>query len=143
MLSGESTPLLKESIQLLDGKENLVADSTHKNYVLFSGTKVLQSGSGGSTPDGGCLGVVLRTGFGTAQGELVRTMIFSTERVSANNSESFFFIGFLLIFAIAASWYVWVKGTSNHNRYNISSIDGFGKVLSGILRNPSCSWIVF
>lgn len=37
-------------------------------------------------------------------------MIFSQDRVSANNTESFLFIGFLLIFAIAASWYVWVKG---------------------------------
>ncbi|KAJ7472229.1 hypothetical protein B0H11DRAFT_2038115 [Mycena galericulata] len=118
MLSGESTPLLKESIQLLDASDNLDVDGAHKNAVLFSGTKVLQASAASQnglepplkTPDGGCLGVVLRTGFGTAQGQLVRTMIFSTERVSANNLESFLFIGFLLIFAIAASWYVWTKG---------------------------------
>ncbi|KAK7689523.1 hypothetical protein QCA50_007315 [Cerrena zonata] len=110
MLSGESTPLLKESIQLLEPDETLDVDVNHKNAVLFSGTKVLQATTGGDTPDGGCLGIVLRTGFGTAQGQLVRTMIFSSERVSANNFESFLFIGFLLIFAIAASWYVWTKG---------------------------------
>lgn len=134
MLSGESTPLLKESIQLLEPSENLDVDGAHKNAVLFSGTKILQASksctifilflflffllfiflaeipSPINTPDNGCLGVVVRTGFGTAQGQLVRTMIFSTERISANNVESFLFIGFLLIFAIAASWYVWVKG---------------------------------
>lgn len=115
MLSGESTPLLKESIELLEPTEALDADNQHKGNMLFSGTKVLQatnSASGAMTPDGGCLAVVLRTGFGTTQGQLVRTMIFSTERVSANNFESFLFIGFLLIFAIAASWYVWTHGES-------------------------------
>lgn len=43
-----------------------------KNNVLFSGTKVLQhTGDKGArvrTPDGGCLAVVLRTGFETSQG---------------------------------------------------------------------------
>ncbi|KAF8322419.1 endoplasmic reticulum Ca-transporting P-type ATPase [Cantharellus anzutake] len=117
MLSGESTPLLKESVELLEGDERLDVDSQHKGNILFSGTKILQASGGTSlgdrkitTPDGGCFAVVLRTGFGTSQGQLVRTMIFSTERVSANNLESFLFIGFLLIFAIAASWYVWVRG---------------------------------
>ena len=112
MLSGETTPLLKESIELWEADARLDVDGAHKNTVLFGGTKVLQSSPGepACTPDGGCLAVVLRTGFSTAQGQLVRTMLFSTERVSANNLESFLFIGFLLIFAIAASWYVWVKG---------------------------------
>ena len=112
MLSGETTPLLKESIELWEADARLDVDGAHKNTVLFGGTKVLQSSPGepACTPDGGCLAVVLRTGFSTAQGQLVRTMLFSTERVSANNLESFLFIGFLLIFAIAAGWYVWVKG---------------------------------
>jgi magnesium-transporting ATPase (P-type) len=47
MLSGESTPLLKESIQLLDGTEALDVDGSHKGAVLFSGTKVLQASVGG------------------------------------------------------------------------------------------------
>jgi len=43
MLSGESTPLLKESIQLLEGSDTLDVDGAHKNAVLFSGTKILQA----------------------------------------------------------------------------------------------------
>ncbi|KAL7421973.1 putative cation-transporting ATPase 1 [Cryptotrichosporon argae] len=114
MLSGESTPLLKESVELREGTDRLDINGSDRNNVLFAGTKALQvekAGEGGlATPDEGCLAVVLRTGFGTTQGQLVRTMIFSTERVSANTFESFLFILFLLIFAIAASAYVWIKG---------------------------------
>lgn len=40
----------------------------------------------------------------------MRTMIFSSERVTANNKESLFFILFLLIFAIGASYHVWTTG---------------------------------
>ena len=43
MLSGESTPLLKESIQLLETSEALDVDTAHKNALLFSGTKILQA----------------------------------------------------------------------------------------------------
>lgn len=43
-----------------------------KNFVLFSGTKVLQHTEDRNasirTPNGGCLAVVLRTGFETSQG---------------------------------------------------------------------------
>jgi cation-transporting ATPase 13A1 len=43
MLSGESTPLLKESIQLLDASDKIDVDGAHKNEILLSGTKVLQA----------------------------------------------------------------------------------------------------
>ncbi|KAJ2375736.1 putative cation-transporting ATPase 1 [Coemansia sp. RSA 2607] len=121
MLSGESTPQLKESIQLRDSTDQLDMEGVDKNSILFGGTKVLQveaphSSSKVVTPDGGCACYVLRTGFGTAQGELVRTMIHSTDRVSADNKESYMFIGFLLIFAILASAYVWVEGSKDTRR---------------------------
>lgn len=126
MLSGESTPLLKESVELRPSSDKLDANGADRNSVLFGGTKVLQATAPSSgltqsssivrAPDEGCLAVVLKTGFGTSQGQLIRTMIFSTERVSANNLESFLFIAFLLVFAIAASAYVWVKGVEEDRK---------------------------
>ncbi|KAH8923119.1 hypothetical protein BT69DRAFT_1350398 [Atractiella rhizophila] len=119
MLSGESTPLLKESIELRDGREGFDMNGADKNSVLFGGTKVLQATtpskeSGTVPPDGGCVALVLRTGFGTSQGQLIRTMIFSSEKVGAGNWEAFAFIAFLLVFAIAASAYVWIKGLEDN-----------------------------
>jgi len=119
MLSGESTPLLKESIALRPENETLDITGLDKNSCLYGGTKVLQTTPPSEkhelhAPDDGVLAVVTRTGFETSQGSLVRTMIYSTERVSANNLESLLFILFLLVFAIGASWYVWVEGIPSH-----------------------------
>ena len=129
MLSGESTPLLKDSIQLRPGDAHLEPDGLDKNAFLYGGTKVLQvsrASAGEETatlasgvslaPDNGALAIVVKTGFETSQGSLVRTMIYSTERVSANNVEALLFILFLLIFAIAASWYVWQEGVRNDRK---------------------------
>jgi cation-transporting ATPase 13A1 len=123
MLSGESTPLLKDSIMLRPADAALDAEGLDKNAFLWGGTKILQITHGNpdqpqpapasgvpTPPDNGAMAVVMKTGFETSQGSLVRTMIYSTERVSANNVEALLFILFLLIFAIAASWYVWDEG---------------------------------
>ena len=132
MLSGESTPLLKDSIVLRPGDAVIDVDGLDKNSLLYGGTKVLQithnttaspeeAASTGRTdlplpPDNGALAVVTRTGFETSQGSLVRTMIYSTERVSANNAEALLFILFLLCFAVAASWYVWTEGVARDRK---------------------------
>jgi cation-transporting ATPase 13A1 len=129
MLSGESTPLLKDSIQLRPSDTRLEPEGLDKNAFLWGGTKVLQVTHGNSDeerpqlasgvptpPDNGAMAVVVKTGFETSQGSLVRTMIYSTERVSANNAEALLFILFLLIFAIAASWYVWDEGVKKDRK---------------------------
>lgn len=129
MLSGESTPLLKDSIQLRPSDARLEPEGIDKNAFLWGGTKVLQITHGNSDeerpklasgvpppPDNGAMAVVVKTGFETSQGSLVRTMIYSTERVSANNAEALLFILFLLIFAIAASWYVWDEGVKKDRK---------------------------
>lgn len=118
MLSGESTPQIKEPISLRDKQDTFNFESD-KIHVLFGGTKILlvhESVNSIKTPNEGCLALVLKTGFSTQQGELVRMIIYSTERVTANNWESLFFILFLLIFAIIAAYYVWTEGTKNKER---------------------------
>lgn len=117
MLSGESTPLLKESIKSRPKNDLLEVEGLDKNSILHGGTKALQVNgpetppSIPSPPDNGAVAVVTKTGFETSQGSLVRVMIYSAERVSVGNKEALYFILFLLIFAIAASWYVWTEGT--------------------------------
>ncbi|KAK9845150.1 hypothetical protein WJX84_012056 [Apatococcus fuscideae] len=119
VLTGESTPQWKAPVGApAEGDEELsevdpsarLSIPQHKGHILFGGTRVLQhtcdKGSRIRTPDGGCLAVVLRTGFETGQGQLMRTILFSTERVTANSWEAGAFILFLLIFAIAAAGYV-------------------------------------
>ncbi|KAK0266807.1 putative cation-transporting ATPase 1 [Friedmanniomyces endolithicus] len=133
MLSGESTPVLKDSVQLRPADARIEPEGLDKNAFLWGGTKVLQVQHGTASadaqdtvpqlasgvpppPDSGALAVVIKTGFETNQGALVRTMIYSTERVSANNVEALLFILFLCVFAIAASWYVWVEGVKQDRK---------------------------
>ena len=132
MLTGESVPQMKHSVadlgpaemgQPLAGVSG--TDRRHVSHLVFGGTDLVQcdnDGTGKSVagipqpPDRGCLAYVLRTGFYTSQGNLMRTIIFSTQRVTASNKEAFHFILILLVFALAASGYVLHAGLQQSGR---------------------------
>ncbi|KAI9216930.1 hypothetical protein BC828DRAFT_408968 [Blastocladiella britannica] len=105
------------------GAERTFSDNNDGDDNPEEATVVNNLGTAPVPPDGGAVGVVVRTGFGTTQGNLVRMMVFSSERVSANNLESFLFIGFLLIFAFAAAGYVWTVGQQHGRPLNKLLLD--------------------
>ncbi|RZC07798.1 putative manganese-transporting ATPase PDR2 isoform B [Glycine soja] len=136
ILTGESTPQWKISIAGR-GMEETLSARQDKNHVLFGGTKILQHTPDKSfplkTPDGGCLAVILRTGFETSQGKLMRTILFSTERVTANSWESGFFILFLVVFALIAAGYVLVKGLEDPTRSKYKLILSCSLIVTSVI----------
>ena len=124
MLTGESVPQIKESINKVEHEFNNIFDykSKHKNNVLFSGTKIVKISSSEEEsdrlpkkvkiypPDNGCVCLVLKTGFGTSQGKLLRTVLYSSERSTGDSSEAWIFIFILLFFALWAAYYVLKEG---------------------------------
>ena len=82
MLTGESVPVSKipttdEALQLLDLSATSIHPSIAKHF-LFSGTSIIRARrpQGDPNDDAVALGIVMRTGFNTTKGALVRSMLF-------------------------------------------------------------------
>ncbi|XP_072200570.1 probable cation-transporting ATPase 13A5 isoform X2 [Excalfactoria chinensis] len=75
MLTGESIPVMKTPLPLTESPEPWKTHSMedYRRHVLFCGTEVIQAKSSGRGP---ARAVVLQTGFNTAKGDLVRSILY-------------------------------------------------------------------
>ena len=142
LLTGESIPQIKapfdpstSTVQQLDIQE-------HKEAMLFGGTVLLTADFGDSNqdaatsnskggnddkdisrpPDDGVVGIVLRTGFETAQGSLLRTIAHSSKSVDGIHTlDTFVFIFILICCAIFSASLVLQDGWEDvtRNRFRL------------------------
>ena len=90
MLTGESVPVIKDSISNLP--DVTYDPDTDRRHTLYEGTRVIQS-----RPFASCSvkAVVVRTGFKTVKGRLVRSIMYPKPNKFKFYEDSLKFIGFL------------------------------------------------
>jgi len=133
ILTGESIPLAKEAIISRDNLNESfdIKSNEHKSHILFGRTEVLHCSRDLGKPlnllipappsNKCCVAYVLRTGFNTTQGKLVRTVLFTAERVTVESKEAYLFLLLLLFFAIMAAGYTLYEGLNDpeRNKYKV------------------------
>ncbi|KAF7283519.1 polyamine-transporting ATPase 13A3-like [Rhynchophorus ferrugineus] len=109
VLTGESTPVAKTALPR--DSEEMYDPKIHSKYTIFSGTKVIQTRHKETV-----LAVVTRTGFSTAKGNLVRSILYPIQQDFTFERESYKFLIFLSILAVIGFSYTVVdkiiKGVS-------------------------------
>eukprot|EP00117_Sycon_ciliatum_P023123 scpid7000/ scgid19742/ Probable cation-transporting ATPase 13A3 len=112
MLTGESVPVTKMPLPDLPSPHdpathpsNQYCPSRHKRHTLFCGTKVIQT----RTFDRDfALAIVIRTGFTTAKGSLVRSILFPKPVGFQFFRDALRFVGVLAILAVLGMIYSFV-----------------------------------
>ncbi|KAJ8599753.1 hypothetical protein CTAYLR_003391 [Chrysophaeum taylorii] len=126
-LTGESTPQMKDSLTIDDKADDdraLEVFGRDRVSVLFSGTELVNASAGEGSgpagvpepPDAGAIAFVLRTGFASAQGELMQMIEFSQQSVSSDTRETLLALLVLLIFALVSAAYVLKRGLEKGDR---------------------------
>jgi manganese-transporting P-type ATPase len=132
-LTGESVPQMKEGLTDIEKGEHLDMKNKNKMSVAYAGTKMLQCKGAKEVeaqtevkrslipdipnpPDDGCVCFVLRTGFSSAQGKLVRMIEGSQEKVKGHEKETGLLLLLLFCFAVASSSYVLYHGLKSDKR---------------------------
>ncbi|CAD8134895.1 unnamed protein product [Paramecium pentaurelia] len=123
MLTMDNVPQVKEGINQ-NQNEYLDIKEKHKSNVIFCGSEIIQLKGNTQYPSyinndenqSECLGLVLRTGFSTAKGKFMKTMLYNNQDVNRKQIGELFIALFLLIFASIASAYIFINCFQEESR---------------------------
>jgi cation-transporting ATPase 13A3/4/5 len=94
MLTGESIPVIKNALPVTN---EIYDPDKDQKYTLYSGTKVIQARRFGNSR---VLGLVIRTGFVTTKGNLVRDILYPKPSKFKFYRDSMLFIGAMAVLAV-------------------------------------------
>ncbi|CAM9779456.1 unnamed protein product, partial [Laminaria digitata] len=153
-LTGESVPQIKTSLtsEPIDFEDDLDMTGTHSGHVLLSGTTLLDQTDGGrdepqtstamgasalpdSTPDGGALCYVLRTGAYSFQGDLRRMIDFGSHGIREGSKDAAYLLLFLLSFAALSSFHVVREGLKSKQVSSFRLLVQCVRILSAVVPN--------
>ena len=127
MLTGESIPITKVGIGLVsnetaDEKEELLCLKNQKKSILFAGTTVIQTRYYANEP---VKAVVVRTGFRTSKGELVRAILFPKPIEFRFNTDLYKYILALALIAIAGMIFTIVLKIIHNASFSVKFLSNF------------------
>ncbi|XP_045539757.1 polyamine-transporting ATPase 13A3 [Papilio machaon] len=99
MLTGESVPVTKTALQRIDRPFN---HKEHASSIIFCGTKVIQTRYYNNEP---VRALVLRTGYNTSKGQLVRSILYPVPADFKFDRDSYKFIFILACISILGLCY--------------------------------------
>lgn len=103
ILTGESTPVTKTPIPFQIATQNTKLHmAEHSRHILFSGTQIIQKRNYGNEKTR-CL--VIRTGFNTTKGELIRSILHPKPVDYGFNNDTYKYLGGLSLLALAGMIY--------------------------------------
>ncbi|CAJ0928625.1 unnamed protein product [Ranitomeya imitator] len=122
MLTGESIPVTKIPLDQVTNCTpwKIHSGEDYKRHVLFCGTEVIQTTSSGSTP---VTAVVMQTGFNTAKGDMVRSILYPKPMNFKLYQDASRFLMCLVAIAVIGFIYSVVLFVVKGYRYRIVSAD--------------------
>eukprot|EP00064_Thunnus_orientalis_P013623 superscaffoldBa00002249_g13662 len=122
MLTGESVPVLKTPLPAGEGR---YSSETERRHTLFCGTQLIQA-KGGRPGGGGAVAVVTSTGFFTAKGNLVSSILYpqpTNFRFYQDSVKFLFILAFVALIGTIYSFVVLLRSNVTWMELVMRSLD--------------------